>query len=67
MESKQWTPEKVRALLPNVKVMYEGKERTAHTAGRMNRFATVSFGHHRFTFSWSAIVYSLNHDEALQL
>lgn len=57
----------VKAELPDVKVMHNGKRHLGRVSGRLNQFATVSIGYSPalrdfvdFQFSWEAIARAVN-------
>jgi hypothetical protein len=60
-----WTVERVKELLPDVKVKVNGQVVMGQVRGRKLAFAGVRVGNCTWEYSWSAIVNSLNHDRPL--
>ena len=65
----QWTIEKVKSELPDVKVKIDGKIYTGEVRGRLNDFATVTVFFlspgTMFTYSWETITRALNNNKPL--
>ena len=63
-----WTVERVKELLPKVKIIVNGQVIEANVSGRKLQFAVVwtTENQQGWQYSWPAIVNSLNHGRPLK-
>ena len=68
-EATKWTPDSVRDILPNVRVLVDGIERSGFVRGRRSPWACVHIEGMRpdvaVMFSWDAVASALNNDRPL--
>ena len=65
MKTSEWTIDRVKTELPDIKLQAGGEVRKARISGRFNLFATVYVDGWKMEFSWDAITRALNSDSPI--